>query len=111
MADTVDERSETSLALARAARPGIPEASAAAKPWTGRGRGRRHIFARMVSGRAQILVDTTSSSYAASELNPLSLRLVQGEDTNPSHDDLLYLEPWAHVSPELVHDIWAELNI
>ena len=102
-----DETPETSSASAGPARPGIPDVSGRAHPWAGRGRGRRHIFARMARAREQLLVEMGSSSHARPPLEPLSPREMHDEDTDASDDDLLYLEPWLHVHPELVDQIGA----
>ena len=91
---------------AQPAQPGVSEASAAAKPWTGRGQGRRHMFGLMARGRDLFLSERGGSSHAAPLESP-GLRLTQGEGGDSSEEELLRVEPWVHVSPERVAQIGA----
>ena len=67
-----DDTPETSSASAGPDRPGIPDVPERGHPWAGRGRGRRHIFARMARAREELLVEMGSSSHTRLPLEPLS---------------------------------------
>ena len=107
MAHPGEDTPETSSPSAWPDRTGIPDVPERGHPWAGRGRGRRHIFARMARAREELLVERGSSSHTRLPLEPLSPPEMHDEDNDASDDDLLYLEPWLHVHPELVDQIGA----
>ena len=107
MAHPGEDTPETSSPSAWPDRTGIPDVPERGHPWAGRGRGRRHIFARMARAREELLVERGSSSHTRLPLEPLSPPEMHDEDNGASDDDLLYLEPWLHVHPELVDQIGA----